>query len=141
MVNPKSINRELFTMANTFSGRGNLGQDPVLKQVSVNDELRPVVELRVYIDRPVPVAEGHFQDRGGFWLDANLWGPRAEHVARCLAKGARVRVEGTLWQDAWEDKDSGEPRRRLRLTAEQVDLDLARVEAVTWRARMTDEAA
>ena len=33
-----------------------------------------VAELRVYFDRSVPDGDGGFEDRGGFWLTANLWG-------------------------------------------------------------------
>ncbi|MGH8625351.1 MAG: single-stranded DNA-binding protein [Gammaproteobacteria bacterium] len=121
-------------MSNHFIGRGNLGANPDLKQITVEGEPRTVTELRVYFDRQVPDGNGGFEDRGGFWLPVHLWGPRGESVAKLLPKGARVRVEGTLVQDTWEDKD-GETVSRIEVQADSIDLDLSRVEAVTFRAK------
>lgn len=122
-------------MANEFRGRGNLGAAPALKQVEVDGEKRSVAEMRVYFDRSVPDGDGGFVDRGGFWLDVNLWGPKGEAAAKVLVKGARVAVSGSLVQRTWEDKESGEPRSRIELIADQVALDLSRVERVEFRAK------
>ena len=120
-------------MANRFEGRGNLATAPELKRVQVDGEERVVAELRIYFDRQVPDADGGYTDRGGFWLTANLWGPRAEQVAALLPKGARVHVTGTLVQDTWTDKQTGEERRAVELVADYVSLDLGRVEGVSMR--------
>ena len=122
-------------MSNHFAGRGNLGADPELKHVEIDGEPRAVVELRIYFDRPVPDGDGGFTDKGGFWLPVNLWGPKAETIAKLLRKGARVRVEGTLVQDTWDDRETGEPASRIEVQADSIDLDLARVEAITFRAK------
>ncbi|MGH8524643.1 MAG: single-stranded DNA-binding protein [Gammaproteobacteria bacterium] len=121
-------------ISNQFIGRGNLGADPELKHVALEGKSRPVAELRIYFDRPVPNGEGGFTDKGGFWLPVNLWGPKAEAIATHLRKGARVRVEGTLVQDTWEDRDGAEVSR-IEVQADSIDLDLSRVEAVTFRAK------
>ena len=120
-------------MANRFEGRGNLAAAPELKRVQVDGEERLVAELRIYFDRQVPDGDGGFIDRGGFWLSANLWGQRAEQVAALLPKGARIHVTGTLVQDAWTDKDTGEPRKAVALVADYVSLDLGRLEGVSMR--------
>lgn len=86
-------------MSNHFAGRGNLGADPELKHVEIDGKPRAVAALRIYFERPVPDGDGGFTDKGGFWLPVNLWGPKAETIAKLLRKGARVRVEGTLVQD------------------------------------------
>jgi single-strand DNA-binding protein len=122
-------------MSNAFRGRGNLAAAPTLTHRTVNGEPRPVADLRVYFDRPVPDGEDGFTDRGGFWLNVSLWGARAETAARVLTKGARVAAEGHLVQHAWTDEASGEARARLELRAERVDLDLVCVEQVTYRAK------
>jgi len=122
-------------MANRFEGRGNLAAAPELKQVEVDGEQRAVAELRIYFDRSVPDGDGCFEDRGGFWLTANLWGERAEQVASLLPKGARVHVTGTLVRDTWTDKDSGEERSAFELVADHVSLDLGRVENVALRQK------
>lgn len=120
-------------MANRFEGRGNLAAAPELKRVQVDGEERLVAELRIYFDRQVPDGDGGFIDRGGFWLSANLWGQRAEQVAALLPKGARVHVTGTLVQDTWTDKETGEPRKAVELVADYVSLDLGRLEGVSMR--------
>ena len=122
-------------MSNWFSGRGNLAAAPTLKHVDVEGEKRAVASMRIYFDRQVPNGDGEFEDRGGFWLDVSLWGPRAETAARLLDKGARVAVSGSLVQRTWEDKESGEPRSRIELNADYISLDLARIERIEMRAR------
>ena len=126
-------------MANRFEGRGNLAAVPELKRVQVDGEERLVAELRIYFDRQVPDGDGGFTDRGGFWLTVNLWGDRAEVVSNLLPKGARVHVTGTLVQDTWNDKESGEERRALELLADYVSLDLGRVDGL--RLRLPEDAA
>jgi single-strand DNA-binding protein len=128
-------------MSNHFAGRGNLGADPDLKHVEIDGEPHAVAALRIYFDRPVPDGDGGFIDKGGFWLPVNLWGPKAETIAKLLRKGARVRVEGTLVQDTWEDRETGEPASRIEVQADSIDLDLARVEAITFRAKGDGEPA
>lgn len=125
-------------MSNTFTGVGNLGAAPSIRYVDVaaegggKKEKRPVCDLRLYVDRRVPDGKGGFVDRGGFWLTASLWGPRAEKAAALLSKGARVTVSGTLYVHAWTDKENGEERSELRLDADDVSLNLLRVEAVQF---------
>ncbi|QIT54411.1 single-stranded DNA-binding protein [Aquisalimonas sp. 2447] len=117
-------------MANHFHGRGNLGTAPILRHTeNGSGEAVPVASLRVYFDRRKPAGDD-FEDRGGFWANVSLWGYRAEAAARLLPKGARVAIEGELFQSAWEDRDTGEPRSQLEVRATHVDLDLGRVASV-----------
>ena len=118
-------------MANRFEGRGNLGSDPVLKYVEVAGEKRAVCEMRVYFDRQVKDGED-WKEQGGFWLKVSYWGKRAEQAGKVLVKGCRVFVVGTLVQDTWTDKETGEEKSRLVLDADSVDIDLMRVESVRF---------
>ncbi len=120
-------------MSNSFTARGNLAAAPELKTVTVNGENRQVAEMRMYCDRPIPDGDGGFKDKGGFWLNVSRWGNAAAHAARVLDKGFRIKAEGTLVQNNWE-KD-GEKFSRLELTADDITLDLSRVESVTQRSR------
>lgn len=122
-------------MSNHFIGRGNLGAAPTLRHTEQDGESVPVANLRVYFDRPKSDGSGGFEDKGGFWMDVALWGPRAEAAARLLPKGARVRVEGEQFESTWSDRETGEERSRLEVRASAVDLDLSRVEEVTFRQR------
>jgi single-strand DNA-binding protein len=124
-------------MSNEFRGTGNLGQAPLLRQVSVEGEPRSVADLRVYFDRAVPTDDG-YRDEGGFWLNVSLWGARAETAAKVLVKGARVEVTGQLRQESWE-VDQGEPQVALRLTATSISIDPLCVESVNYRPRRHQE--
>lgn len=125
-------------MSNRFEGRGNLGNDPVLKWVDMDgDEKRAVCELRVYFDRQVRDGES-WKEQGGFWLNVNYWGKRGEQASKLLIKGCRVAVTGTLIQETWADKTSGEERQKLVLDADSVDLDLIRVESVNFTEKRGD---
>ena len=55
-----------------------------------------------------------------------------------LKKGARVVVTGELYEETWQDKETGEDRSKVRIRAENVDLDLKRLDGVTWRSRPND---
>lgn len=127
-------------MSNTFIGRGNLGAAPELKHVEVDGESRSVASLRVYFDRLVPDGADGFEDRGGFWLDVSLWGARAEAAVKVLTKGARVSVIGTLVQRTWTDKNTGHERTQFELQADQVDLDISRVERAVFRKKEKQDA-
>lgn len=120
---------------NEFRGRGNLAAAPTLKRIQTSgaEDTVPVAEMRIYFDRPKPDGDNGFTDKGGFWLDVTLWDRQAEIAARLLPKGARVVVEGSLLEQQWNDKETGEPRSKLALRASRVDLDLSRVESVTLR--------
>lgn len=120
-------------MSNTFSAAGNLGDTPTLKQVTVDGEAKSKLELSIYVDRPVPVEGGGFEDKGGFWLRAELWDKAAEQAAPLLAKGARVRVEGSLVQETWKKKGAEETDSALKLKLFWIALDLARIQEVQFK--------
>ena len=123
-------------MSNQFQGVGNLGSKPELKQVERNGELQPVLDLRIYFDRRVPTgSDDAYEDRGGFWISAALWGARAERAAGVLDKGMRVFVTGTLISETWRDPDSAELRSDMKLRLNYLAVDLSRVEAIQMAAR------
>ncbi len=115
-------------MSNRFQGVGNLGAKPELKRVDQNGESLAILDMRIYFDRRVPAEEeGEFEDRGGFWISASLWGRRAEAAAGVLDKGMRVFAAGTLLTDSWVDPDTSEARVEMRLRLDYLALDLMRV--------------
>lgn len=120
-------------MSTHFEGRGNLAAAPEIKTVTVGNEQRQVAEMRMYCDRAVPDGDGGFKDKGGFWLNVSRWGIAGEHCARVLDKGDRIKASGTLVQNSWE-KD-GEKFSRLELSADDVTLDLSRIESIARKPR------
>jgi len=118
-------------MLNRFEGIGNVGSNPTLSTVQVGDELRQVVNMRVYFDRPIGE---DFKDKGGFWYSVDIWGYRAEEAIRLLKKGARIFVMGGLRAESWTD-NSGEVRSEQRLTADYFFLDSVCIETVQYREK------
>lgn len=128
---------------NQFRGKGNLGAAPELKRIEDGTESRYVLPLRIYFDRRVPVRgdSKEYEDRGGFWLNASVWGRRAETLHPLLSKGMRVYVEGTLVQRVWQTRDTGEDRAGLELEVDYLALDPSRVTRVELRERGGSEDA
>jgi single-strand DNA-binding protein len=122
-------------MSNEFRGTGNLGAAPTLKHVTVKGEDRAVCELRIFFDEYSRDEKGEIQQSGGFWLTGSVWDRRAESTARLLRKGARVRVEGRLREESWEDKESGTPKSEFRLAVDDIYLALSRIESVQFKER------
>lgn len=121
-------------MTRMFSGTGNLGTQPALKQVEVDGEERSVSEMRIYFDRRVRQDDDAYVEDGGFWLTVSVWGWRAEAAAKLLPKGARVFAQGRLREDAWEG-DDGETRTQLRLDADYLTVDLLCVDELKVRSK------
>ena len=119
----------------TFIGKGNLGARPKLKYVDVKsaEGARPVAEMRVHFEHLRPDGEGGLRDEGGFWADVAIWGKKAETAARVLPKGARVCVFGTLYKQRWTDKQTGQAREEDAILADDITLDLLRVEEIELR--------
>jgi single-strand DNA-binding protein len=126
-------------MPNMYQGTGNLADRPALKTVQVNGEERKVAELRVFFDNYRPDGQGGLEQTGGHWLDVSLWDYKAEQAARLLRKGARVYVIGRVELDTWSDKETGEPREKLRLVADDVLLSMTRLKSVEFEPKRGDE--
>lgn len=127
-------------MSNEFTGDGNLGEAPVLKTVPVGNEKQQVCELRIFFDRYKQVGEDKFEQKGGFWMTCSIWGNRAELAAKHLIKGARVHAKGSLEQESWADKESGEVREALRLRLDDIYVSLLRIENVTFKEKKGERA-
>lgn len=125
-------------MSTFFLGRGNIGNAPELRFVSVQGEQKAVCDLSIFFDRRVPDGAGGYVDKGGFWRDVSYWGARAERAHKLLKSGARVFVSGTEVQERWPDKDGGPEHTKIVLIADTIDLDLLCVEAITYREKRTE---
>ena len=79
------------------------------------------------------------------FIDVTVWDRQAENCCQFLRKGRTVHVEGYLRKDSWEDKNTGEKRSKICLTAERVQfLDSRSAESgggASAGAGMDDELA
>lgn len=53
------------------------------------------------------------------FLDVTMFGKRAEVLARTLGKGDEVYFEGELSLDQWEDRQTGAPRQKIKVIAQE----------------------
>lgn len=120
-------------MSNQFTGSGNLGKAPALRYANVNGEKRPVLDLWIYFDRPVRKDET-FEDNGGFWLNASVWGTRAEPLMKLLQKGMRVQVIGSLRLETWET-EAQEAMNEMRLTIDHLAIHPVCLDSVQMRKK------
>lgn len=52
------------------------------------------------------------------YVDCEAWGKTAETMAKYLAKGSPVFIEGRLKLDTWQDKKDGSNRSKLKVVIE-----------------------
>ena len=100
---------------------GRLTRDPELRYTNNHN---PVTNFAVAVTRKYKTKGGDLREDTVF-VDCDCWANTAEWVGTKTHKGDPVLVEGRLKQDEWEDKASGQTRRKLMVTAD-------RVQALSW---------
>lgn len=112
-----SINKVMVT--------GNLTRDPELRATPAGTQ---VLHFGMAVnDRAKNQQTGEWKDRPNF-VDCVIFGARAEAMARILAKGMKVAVEGRLRYSSWQDKE-GNRRSKLEVVVDEIDLMSARAAA------------
>ncbi|RSD28571.1 single-stranded DNA-binding protein [Vibrio pectenicida] len=120
---------------------GNVGQVPELRWQPANErsegQPRPLLKLTVKYDRLVKSnhPDRLYDDKGGFWVNVDYWKNNADDVAKLLKKGMRIRVEGELRIDTWEDKNNpGQMQSGMALTAETITIVPSRIESIGMKS-------
>jgi single-strand DNA-binding protein len=127
-------------MQNMFIGKGNLGDSPELKRVNGRNGEFVVASMRVMFARWGQNEQGDLEQVGGFWREVEIYGEKAEACAKHLKKGARVLVLGEERDFMANDKDSGEQVQVIKIVADDVALQLSRIESITFQqARAREE--
>lgn len=117
-------------MSTRFINEGNIGSNPEYKEfANGNEEPRRLLRINVRFDNPIPIKEGGYQDRGGFWAPVELWHPNAEAWSKLYQKGMRVLVDGRMVQQEWEDETG--KRSIFKVEARNIAILPYRVLAVT----------
>ncbi len=97
---------------------GNLGADPELKQTQGG---QAVLKLRLATSESYLDKDKARQERTE-WHSVTVWGKRAEALAKFLAKGDRLFVEGQIRTTSYDDRE-GVKRYRTEINATQVLLN------------------
>ena len=121
-------------MQNMFIGKGNLGGPVELKRLNGKNGEFVVASMRVMFARWGDNGQGELEQVGGFWREVEIYGNKAEACAKHLRKGARVLVIGEERDFTATDKDSGEQVQVIKIVADDVSLQLSRIESITFQA-------
>ena len=127
-------------MQNLFIGKGNLGDSPKLKNVDGKNGSFTVTSMRVMFGRYGQNEEGEVEQIGGFWREVEIYGNKAEACAKHLRKGARVLVIGEEREFTAKDEDGNEVQV-IKVVAEDVALQLSRIESITFAQSRAREVA
>lgn len=104
-----SINKVLIT--------GNLTRDPELRETNNGFQ---VLKFGVAVnDRRKNSSTGQYEDVPNF-VDCTVLGNRAASLARFLAKGAKVAIEGKLRWSQWQAQD-GSNRSKLEVVVDEIE--------------------
>ena len=95
---------------------GNLGGEPEMRYTTAGT---PITSFNVAANETWTGKDWQKQQRTT-WVRVSAWGQLAEICAKWLHKGDRVFVEGRPSARGWSDKNSGEARASLELTASTV---------------------
>jgi single-strand DNA-binding protein len=110
---------------------GHLGADPELRLLSTGAALcRFNLATKRYSGKD---EQGQWLTETD-WTTVEAWDRLAEVCNTNLQKGRRVRVVGSLRSDSWTDKETGQPRSRTYVRADEVmflDARPGQPEAVT----------
>jgi single-strand DNA-binding protein len=94
---------------------GNLGRDPEMRYTANG---KAVTVFTVAVNNRYQ-EEGEWKDKTT-WFRVTCWDKLAETTNQYLKKGRKVFVVGRVDISTWSDKQSGEARGQLELTAREV---------------------
>ena len=110
----KSLTKPIrrIIMVNKVILIGNLGQDPEEPR-KVGDTC--VLDISIATVRRVKNGENQTD-----WHTITCWGNTAEAVPKYMKKGRQVYIEGRIQYDTWDDKETGQKRKKAKIVAESV---------------------
>ena len=94
---------------------GNLGADPELRSTASGTA---ILSLRVAVNERRKDQSGEWTDYTN-WVDAVMFGARAESVSRYLQKGSKVSISGRLRYSSWER--DGQKRSKLEVVVDEIE--------------------
>mmetsp|Transcript_35556 Transcript_35556/g.106132 ORF Transcript_35556/g.106132 Transcript_35556/m.106132 type:complete len:242 (-) Transcript_35556:77-802(-) len=116
---------------------GRVGNDPEPRYF---DDGKVVLNLSLAVQRKYHPLERKvrnikYGEEETDWFPLELWGRDAEFASKFVDKGARVGITGSLEMDSWEDRNTGEPRKKHKVLVKHLDILETRAEAEARRGR------
>lgn len=103
---------------NSVSLVGRVTRDPELRYTSGGTA---VLNLSLAVNESIRQADGTYQEVPHFF-DIQYWGKAAEGVRPHISKGRQLAIQGKLKFQSWEDRDSGQKRSKVVITAMYLQL-------------------
>ncbi len=104
---------------NAVTLTGNAGGEPELRFTAAG---MAVATWRIAVNKRRRV--GDEWESQTHWFSVVAFAQMAENAAESLATGQRHTVVGELTTSEWEDKDTGAPRSKVEVTADEVSINL-----------------
>ena len=73
------------------------------------------------------IADSQGKDKTTWW-NVSLWGRKAESLHSFITKGTKVTVVGSVSEDSWTDRNSGEARKAFKVRVNDILLQSNRQE-------------
>ena len=96
---------------------GNLTHDP---EVRATPKGISVADFSLALNRSFSGENGDRREETTY-VDVVAWNQSADFVGQYFQRGKKAYVEGRLQLDSWEDKETGQPRSKLRVVADRVE--------------------
>jgi len=93
---------------------GNLTRDVELRSLPSGNS---IAQLAIAVNRQWTGQDGEKREEVTY-VDCEAWGKTGEIMAKYLAKGRPVYIEGRLKLDSWDDKESGQKRSKMKVVVE-----------------------
>lgn len=100
---------------NKVSLIGHLGKDPEMRYTPNG---KPVTGFSLATSRYT--GQGDNRKQVTTWFSVTAWGSTAEYAAQYLKRGMLAYVEGEIELEEWDDRNTGEHRAKLAVTAREV---------------------
>lgn len=95
---------------------GNVGRDPEMRYTPSG---QPVTNFSVAVNRRYSAGDGETREETE-WFTIDCWGKLAETANQYLQKGKQVYIEGRIKLESWDDRNTGEKRQRMKVTATEM---------------------
>lgn len=107
----------------TLTITGNLVADPELKIIPSG---KAVTSFTVVSSKSTKLTDGTWENTDVTFWNIKCWNKLAENTSQSLKKGMAVIVLGSAVQEEWSDKNTGEKKSKIAVTAWSVGVDLKR---------------
>ena len=102
---------------------GRLAQDPDIRMSRDGQTMIATYTLAVDTGK----------DTEADYYDCKCFNKSAQFVEKYLRKGTKIAVTGSLSTERWNDKESGRPRRAIKINVRQHEFCEAKKQESTWQ--------